>query len=142
MKRHFPQKCDVSQMFSLLDNSAAGFSLEMEIRIYQDENLYMYLHTRLQKLRKRKSIIVHMKQGRRNRAGWGRRGGITSLDFGKNVNQIFTSHCQFSGFSFILLLVIFLVKKHFFDLLKKTLFKVSIKNPNCFSWRQCSWKCI
>ena len=69
MKRHFPQKCDVSQMFSLLDNSAAGFSLEMEIRIYQDENLYMYLHTRLQKLRKRKSIIVHMMQGRRTR-GW------------------------------------------------------------------------
>ena len=59
-------------MFSLLDKSAAaGFSLEMEIRIYQDENLYMYLHTRLQKLRKRKSIIVHMMQGRRNREGEG-----------------------------------------------------------------------
>ena len=56
-------------MFSLLDNSAAGFSLEMEIRIYQDENLYMYLHTRLQKLRKRKSIIVHMMQGCRTRGG-------------------------------------------------------------------------
>ena len=69
MKRHFPQKCDVSQMFSLLDNSAAGFSLEMEIRIYQDENLYMYLHTRLQKLRERKSIIVRMKQSRWNREG-------------------------------------------------------------------------
>ena len=81
-------------MFSLLDNSAAGFSLEMEIRIYQDENLYMYLHTRLQKLRKRKSIIVHMMQGRRTRGGPRGRGeigwAITSPDFGKNIYKIFT----------------------------------------------------
>ena len=66
-------------MFSLLDNSAAGFSLEMEIRIYQDENLYMYLHTRLQKLRKRKSIIVHMMQGRRTRGGGGEIGECSLL---------------------------------------------------------------
>ena len=45
-------------MFSLLDNSAAaaaaGFSLEMEIRIYQDENLYMYLTHPLAKIEKEK----------------------------------------------------------------------------------------
>ena len=40
-------------MFSLLDNAAAGFSLEMEIHIYQDENLYVYLHP-LAKIEKEK----------------------------------------------------------------------------------------